>query len=260
METLLIIGGIWLVCVIFDKSSRNRGNRQNPRPDRPRSTPGANPNTPSAMPKANPNKETFRPVSNGSPKPTINFNTAKPTNQTKVASVLDLEDLHDAFTGAPLDKSLGLYQCQSCRVYYHTESVQILREANGSQCAACPSTNIISVIIGSKATGGKDYKPNVVTLQNYRKYEASVVTFEARVIRVNESSRGNDFAVMFEDKKWSQGFKLVFFRDGVRKVGGRPFITQLAGKVIKVRGLIINHPKYGYEIIVSEKSMILEVK
>ena len=131
---------------------------------------------------------------------------------------------------------------------------------SNSQCVSCQSTNIIAVIGASKSTGGRDYTPNVVTLQSYKQHEGSVVTFEGRVHKVNESRRGNDFAVMFEDKSWVKGFKLVFFRDGVRKVGGSSYINGLAGRKVKVRGLVIKHPKFGYEIIVSEKSMILSVE
>jgi len=97
-----------------------------------------------------------------------------------------------------------------------------------------------------------------VTLQNYKNHVGRVVTFEGVVTKVNESRRGNDFAVMFENKSWKYGFKLVFFRGAVKKVGGKPYITGLQGQRIRVRGLIINHERYGYEIIVSEKSMILE--
>ncbi|PSW06751.1 hypothetical protein C9I89_04245 [Photobacterium lipolyticum] len=88
----------------------------------------------------------------------------------------------------------------------------------------------------------------------------SVVTFEARVVEVKESRRGNDFAVMFENKSWTKGFKLVFFRDAVRKVGGKPYISSLSGKTVRVRGLVVKHPRFGYEIIVSEKSMILSAR
>ncbi|MBW7936918.1 MAG: hypothetical protein H3C71_07240, partial [Flavobacteriales bacterium] len=91
-------------------------------------------------------------------------------------------------------------------------------------------------------------------------HEGSVVTFEGRVHQVNESRRGNDFAVMFEDKSWVKGFKLVFFRDGARKVGGSSYINSLAGRKVKIRGLVVKHPKFGYEIIISEKSMILSVE
>lgn len=250
MEVLLIIGGIWLLFVIFGGSSNNRSNQSD-----------SSTYTPNSTPKKKQNTQTFRPSSRPRSNSNISFKTTSSTSSTSsVPAAVDLEGLHDAFTGAPLDKSLGLHQCQSCKVYYHTESLQVLREANNSQCVACQSTNIIAVIAGGKATGGKDYTPNVVTLQNYKQHEGSVVTFEGRVHKVNESRRGNDFAVMFEDKSWVRGFKLVFFRGAVRKVGGARYINSLAGKKVKVRGLVIKHPKFGYEIIVSEKSMILSVE
>ncbi len=251
MEIFLIIGGIWLLIVIVGKVTGRKP------PHRESQTTY----TPNTAPKPKQNTETFRPSSRSRGNSNISFKTTStPTNTGSVPAEADLEGLHDAFTGAPLDKSLGLHQCQSCKVYYHTESLQILREANNSQCVSCQSTNIIAVIGASKSTGGRDYTPNVVTLQNYKQHEGSVVTFEGRVHKVNESRRGNDFAVMFEDKSWVKGFKLVFFRDGVRKVGGSRYIHSLAGRKVKVRGLVIKHPKFGYEIIVSEKSMILSVE
>ncbi|KPN91119.1 hypothetical protein AL066_12525 [Pseudomonas nunensis] len=97
-----------------------------------------------------------------------------------------------------------------------------------------------------------------MTLGNYHQYVGSVVTFEGLVHKVRESSRGNDYAVMFEDKSWVKSFKLVFFRGAVKKIGGSQ-ILGLSGKRVKVRGLIIEHPDFGFEIVVSEKAMILSV-
>ncbi len=250
MELILFIGGIWLIIKIYEKFTHGGSiNRHN------QST-----NTSNRSPKKKQNNQTFRPSSTTRTKSKINFKVTSSTSINNVPAASDLEGLHDAFTGAPLDKGLGLYQCQSCMVYYHTESLQVLREVNNSQCVACQSSNIIVVTEGAQAAGGKDYTPNVVTLQNYKQHEGSVVTFEGRVHKVNESRRGNDFAVMFEDKTWVKGFKLVFFSGAVRKVGGASYINSLAGKTIKVRGLIIKHQRFGYEIIVSEKSMIVSVE
>lgn len=251
MEIFLIIGGIWLFFVLVDKVKESR----------PSNRGSQTTFTPNTAPKPKQNTETFRPSARSRSNSSISFKTtSKPSSPGSVPAEADLEGLHDAFTGAPLDKNLGLYQCQACKVYYHTESLQILREANNSQCVSCQSVNIIAVISVSKSTGGRDYTPNLVTLENYKQHEGAVVTFEGRVCKVNESRRGNDFAVMFEDKSWAKGFKLVFFRDGARKVGGSQYIKSLAGKSVKVRGLVIKHPKFGYEIIVSEKSMMLSVK
>lgn len=144
-------------------------------------------------------------------------------------------------------------------MYYHSESFEILKTENRSNCVACSSTNIIDILGSTDNRRGKNHTPDVVTLENYKQHVGSVVTFEGYVCRVNESRRGNDFAVMFEDQSWAKGFKLVFFQDASRRVGGAPYIKGLANKKIKVRGLVVNHPKFGYQIIISQKSMVLSV-
>ena len=203
----------------------------------------------------------YRPTSRKPANKEIIFNNepSDSASTTTLTRTLDLSGLNDAFTGALLDKSLGLYQCQDCKVYYHSESFAILKEANSSQCVACSSTKIIDILDSTDKSRGKNYTPDIVTLNNYKKHVGSVVTFEGYVCRVNESRRGNDFAVMFENESWTEGFKLVFFRGAAVRVGGASYIKSLSNKKIKVRGLLIKHPKFGYEIIISQKSMILSV-
>lgn len=204
---------------------------------------------------------TYRPTSRKPANKGIVFNTAPSdsSSTTTLTQTLDLSGLNDAFTGAALDKKLGLYQCQSCKVYYHSESFEILRAENSSKCVACTSTNIIDILGSTNNKRGKNYTPDVVTLENYKQHVGSVVTFEGYVCKVNESRRGNDFAVMFENESWTEGFKLVFFRGAAVRIGGASYIKSLSNKKIKVRGLLIKHPKFGYEIIISQKSMILSV-
>lgn len=171
----------------------------------------------------------------------------------------DLRGLHDALTGAALDIGRGLYQCTTCKVFYHNDSIELLRAENSGRCVSCQSATLVAFSYGAKPAGGKDFTPSIVTLADYHKHVGSVVTFEGFVPLVRESSRGNDFAVMFENKSWKNGFKLVFFRGAVRAVGGRPYINSLQGKTVRVRGLLKNHATFGYEIIVSEPGMILSV-
>jgi hypothetical protein len=171
-----------------------------------------------------------------------------------------LAGLHDAFTGASLNPRLGLFQCTSCKVYYHTESVAVLREENSSRCVACGTATVVALTeLQTKTTKGRDYNPNVTTLANFRQYFGRAVTFEGRVQAVKVSRRGMDYAVMFENASWTKGLKLVFFRGAVRAVGGPDFINSLSGRTVRVRGLLINHPRFGPEIIISERGMILEV-
>jgi len=79
------------------------------------------------------------------------------------------------------------------------------------------------------------------------------------VVDVKVSASGGDFAAMFEPASWKRGFKLVFLRDSIAAVGGRSFIMNLKGRTVRVRGLIIDHPIFGPEIIVSERRMILSI-
>lgn len=251
MEILLLIGGIWFLSLIFGSSKDKDTNDYRP--------PSPSPRRERPQPKANP--QTFRPKSGSKSTAKISFQNSPDTGTSITAPTEnDLKGLHDAFTGASLNKLLGLYQCQSCKVYYHKESLQVLIEVNSSQCVSCQSTNIIEITGSASSSKGKDYSPNVITLNNYKDHVGTVVTFEGLVQNVKESKRGNDFAVMFENKSWVQGFKLVFFRGAVRKVGGKPYINSLNSKTVRVRGLLIKHERFGYEIIVSEKSMIMSTK
>ncbi|WP_445177698.1 hypothetical protein [Pseudomonas sp. McL0111] len=260
MGILMVIVGIWLIATLYNKwQSASRKKIQ----QRQSSVRPATPARPVAPAAKHSNPEVFRPSARATTKSTIKFNessSVSTSGSSSLSFIANLTGLHDAFTGAPLNSALGLHQCQSCKVYYHSESLQVLVEVNDSKCVSCQSIKIISVGAGAGAASGKDYAPSVVTLSNYQNHVGSVVTFEGRVYEVKESSRGNDFAVMFEKKSWVSGFKLVFFRGAVRKVGGNSYVNSLQGKMIRVRGLIIKHPKFGYEIIVSEKSMILSVE
>jgi hypothetical protein len=171
-----------------------------------------------------------------------------------------LAGLHDAFTGARLNPSLGFFQCANCKVYYHAASFAVLREENSSRCVACGAAAVVALTEQqSKTTKGRDYNPDVVTLANFRQHFDRVVTFEGRVHGVKLSRRGMDYAVMLENASWTKGLKLVFFRGAVSAVGGPDFINSLAGRTVRVRGLLINHARFGPEIIISERGMIFGV-
>ena len=184
--------------------------------------------------------------------------TTKKTNNKHNSNELDLKGLHDAFTGAPLDESLGLNQCETCKVYYHTESFKILQKENSSKCVACQTAKIIEVVINRKSTG-KDYTPAIANLSNYKKHVGQVVTFEGKICLVRRSSSSNGMALMFEHKSWCSGFKLVFLGKYAREFGGVEYLISLIRKTVKVRGLIVKHDIFGYQIVISEKSMILGV-
>jgi hypothetical protein len=203
-------------------------------------------------------KETNPPSSAIRPKPRIEFREIKEQSRGIISS--NVGDLHDALTGAPLNVSLGLYQCKKCKVFYHIDSYKVLTEINSSACVSCKSTDIKLVPRVTLSNTGLEYSPDVITLDNYRNFVGQVVTFEGIVREVKVSKYGNDFAVMFEYKSWIKGFKLVFFKRDITKFGGKSAILNMDGKTIKVRGLIVKHDTFGYQIVVSEKEMILGIR
>ncbi len=177
-----------------------------------------------------------------------------------------LEGINDPLTGEEIDINKTLYTCVSCGVFYHESSFTLIKEENSSQCVACQSTNII---VYSTATtesqqeyqnNARNHEANQVTLNNYTAFENQVITFEGHVPKVLTSRRGSDYAVMFENKSWRWGLKLVFFRGVVYSCGGPNYIQSLEGKTVTVRGLLIKHRKFGWEIVINDPSMILSVK
>lgn len=168
-------------------------------------------------------------------------------------------DLVDPLTGIRLVPSLGLFQCQVCKVIYQTASFELLRRENSSRCVSCSSTNVVAITTINRASSANAHVTDV-TLSNYSSHEGRMITFRGRVHVVRESSRGGDYALMFEDKSWTKGFKAMVFKSDVQKVGGTSYLYQLNGKDIRLRGLLVKHPIFGYEIIVSDRAMILEVR
>lgn len=180
----------------------------------------------------------------------------------------------DAFTGEALNPGLGLYQCAKCQVYYHRASYEVIQSENGGRCVACLSVSIRTVAQTQtrretrptsaekprETAPAPNYRPEAVGLFDYREHVGRVVTFESFVPVVRESRRGGDFAVMFENVEWEKGFKVVVFRRHLRSVGGAAVVRSLQGQTIRVRGLLQKHSTFGYEIIVTERSMIQEIR
>ncbi len=183
------------------------------------------------------------------------------TSRSKITPLreMDLSGLNDALTGEMLNPTTTLYQCQHCKVYYYESSVNFLRKENEGKCVACASTDIFALRAAEAAAHGRNYEPRVATLANYEQFANQVVTFEGYVPRINRSRDGKHYAIMFEDKPWAEGFKMVVFDHCVSDAGGETFLQSLLGKTIQVRGLMLR-TAYGFEIVVNKRSMILAVR
>lgn len=260
---IIIIAIVVVIWITNRKKSSPNSTQSNTRSEtRPPSSQRGYPNTsnrtsPYSGPVPSTQKDKYRPPVSSGTKPKIQFREL--SNNVATTNLPGIADLHDALTGASLNPSLGLYQCSKCKVFYNAESYSALKEINNSACVSCQSKTIFPVTTFADTQFRKEYIPSVVTIDNYKQFVGQVVTFEGYVYTVLESRRGNDFAVMFENKSWVRGFKLVFFRDVIRQIGGKRYLLNLVGKSIKVRGLLIMHETYGHEIMVTEKGMILGV-
>src|SRR5690606_14764532 len=149
--------------------------------------------------------------------------------------------------------------CSNCHVFYQEASMAVLREANSSKCMACGSSKLRRHGKGDSNAGARNHTPDTITLSNYREHIGQVVTFSGYVHEVKQSRRGLDYAVMFESKSWTKGLKMVAFRGGVRNLGGASTLKSYAGKTLTIRGLLIQDPTFGPEIIVDDPAMILRV-
>ena len=196
-------------------------------------------------------KAGYRPTNRGS---NSNVSWKEQSINAGGINIKELDGLQDAFTGLSLDPLKGLYQCVKCKVFYHQESIDVIKSENRGECVSCQSRTI-NFIERTDVTSGINFTPNSITLSNYKNFAGQVITFEGHVPQILESRRGSDYAVMFEEKKWTKGFKLVFFQGNVEK----DYIFSLKNKKIKVRGLLVNHETFGWEIMVNHKSMILEI-
>ncbi|MGV8122493.1 MAG: hypothetical protein AB2L14_22270 [Candidatus Xenobiia bacterium LiM19] len=179
---------------------------------------------------------------------------------TVAVKEVNLKDIQDAFTGSLLDTTKDIYQCKQCKVYYQSLSIQVLREENGNCCVSCSSKEIVPVKSFFTVTRGINIVPAVVTLKSFREHIGRTITFEGYVPRVNVSRDGRSYAVMFEDTSWNYGLKMTVFKGTVRDSGGSRFLKSLQGKTIKIRGLLTNHHTFGYQIVVSHRDMILEIR
>jgi hypothetical protein len=178
---------------------------------------------------------------------------------TRQGGAVAASDVRDAVTGRVLDPTRELYQCTVCRTCYHVDSVDFLNRENGGACVSCGRSAVTEVRSGGEPPAGRSYDPAVTTLATVRNRVGQVVIFEGRCVEVRASRSGSTYAALFEHGTWFGSFKAVFLRDAVAPVGGPRFIHSLAGRTVRIRGLVHQHELYGYEILVNDRSMILGV-
>lgn len=248
MWWVVVIGVI--IWALFAKLSRESGSNSSSEPPE---RAGGSSRGGSTGPSRSAPSHTYRPSAAGST--LVKFRPLA----AEASSPGALGEINDAFTGRRLDLSQSVHECTNCHVFYQDASMVVLREANGSRCMVCGSASLRPYGARRTDSNARNHVPGQVTLESYRGHFGQVVTFTGLVHDVKQSRRGSDFAVMFENKSWTKGLKMVAFRGGVRKLGGASALKGYAGRTITIRGLLINDRTFGPEIIVDDPSMILRV-
>jgi uncharacterized protein YeeX (DUF496 family) len=174
-----------------------------------------------------------------------------------------IKDIQDPLTGELINliKNEYLYQCKVCSVFYLKESFEFIAKKNQGKCVSCSSKNIVPYFYDGKVLKIVRFDPTNVTLDNLHLFVGKSVIFTGKIIKILESRRG-DYALMFEDKPWVEGFKLIIFYPLMKPGKGleKEFLRSLVGKTITVRGLLEHHEIYGYEILIFKRNMILQIQ
>jgi len=84
-------------------------------------------------------------------------------------TAIDIKDLVDALTGAPLHLKAGLFQCRRCRAFYQDQSVAVIRAENCGRCVSCLHEELVRVM-GRREQRGRTAKVDAVTFLKYRQY------------------------------------------------------------------------------------------
>lgn len=247
MEFFVVIAIIWGIFA-FISSLKKKSPPTNPTPYRRPSD--------SSTVQTKPNPNVYRPTQ-VKRRPVIQF--ISNDSNTGPLTDIDIKDLVDALTGAPLQLNAGLFQCKRCKVFYQEQSVEVIRAENGGRCVSCLHPELVSVT-GRREQRGRNAEVDVITLKNYQDHVGHVITFEGYVHKVLTSRRGTDYAVMFENSSWTKGFKMVAFRGSAERIGGKQFLNSLNNRTIRVRGLLTHHQTFGFQILISEKAMILSIQ
>jgi len=174
-----------------------------------------------------------------------------------------IKDIYDPLSGDPIKLKTNqyLFRCKKCSVFYLKDSYDFIIQKNQRKCVSCLSTEIIPYYYDGKIIKIVSFNPDFVTLENLHLYVNRSIKFTGTIVKLYESKRG-DYALMFEDKPWVEGFKLIVFYPLMKKGKGleREFLQSLVGKTITVRGLLQCHEIYGYEILIFKRNMILNIQ
>jgi hypothetical protein len=171
------------------------------------------------------------------------------------AGSLGLVGCFDPLDGTVLEAGQTVVVCRSCGTGYHESSWAFIAKHNHGACCNCKRTSDLSreVLGGAPvvATVPVRKEPGVVLLDDLKGHVGRIILFEGRVLGHQVSQKtGTHFVKFHGDSNPFKGFKLVIFQGNLHKwerLGFDP--ASYEGATIRVRGLLVDHPSYGLEIL-----------
>lgn len=182
--------------------------------------------------------------------------------------------LEDAFDHTPLEPGEKIAFCKKDKVAYHYSTWLFLRAHNQGRCCICGDSNVFEfhVLPGTPPAPKPQIviaRPQVmvlpgekiIKLEQVPEHIGRLVIVEDFVHEVYKTKSTGTIFVRFEPRRFGeppfQGFKLVIFPD-YQSAWERAGISiyDYAGKTIRVRGVVQEHPTWGIEILVNSPRVI----
>jgi hypothetical protein len=187
------------------------------------------------------------------------------------ASLIGIED---AFDHSPLLPGEKVVFCTQDKVAYHLVTWEFLRDQNQGRCCICGQSTWIERItlpgtLVARPVPETPLRPQVpvfpgekiITLKEVPDFLYHAVIVEDYVHEVYRTRSTGTYFIRFERRAYGDpvfsGFKVVVFYNYVSswtEIGLR--IESYAGRRIRVRGVVQEHPKWGTEILVNSPRMI----
>lgn len=182
--------------------------------------------------------------------------------------------VEDAFEHTPLLPGERVAFCVRDQVAYHLETWNFLRTQNRGRCCVCGQAHTIRLITLPGSLPAPSPAPSyptrtepglpgekIISLQEVYDHLNLAVTVQEVVHEVYQTKSTGTYFVRFEPRAWNEppfsGFKVVIFNNYLSRWAAAGLsVDDYAGRCIRVRGLVQQHPRYGIEIVVTSPGMI----
>ncbi|MBI6546661.1 MAG: hypothetical protein HY692_07690 [Cyanobacteria bacterium NC_groundwater_1444_Ag_S-0.65um_54_12] len=172
----------------------------------------------------------------------------------ELAGASDLVGCYDPLDGTVLVAGERAVVCLACGTGYHQTSWDFLAMHNAGACCNCRRTSRFSVLaLASVSTSATRADPHatVIRLEALPDHLGQAIVFEGWVLHHQISTAtGTHFVKFHNDRNPFKGFKLVIFASELYKWEQRGIDpVSYEHHLIQVRGLLLEHPQYGLEIL-----------